>query len=109
MIPHVHDAITRMDRVWSAASEESIVKCFKKANYTPIVFNEEASVVPAAAEPEALNKYALDADILNTIEDLRTELSVEDDANTRDYFLGNVFIESSVNFPTEDIVKAWNN
>ena len=28
--PHVHDAITRMNRVWNAASKEIIVECFKK-------------------------------------------------------------------------------
>ena len=37
---HVHDDITRMDRIWNTDSEEVIVKCFKKANCMPIVVNK---------------------------------------------------------------------
>ena len=76
LLPHVHDAITRMDRIWNAASEESIVKCFKKANCMPILFNEEEAAVPAATEPDALNNDSLDDDIVNSIGDIRIELSV---------------------------------
>ena len=65
--------------------------------------------MPAASEPDALNNDALDDDITNSIGDLRIELSVEDDATTRDDFVGTVFLGSCVNLPTEDIVKAWNN
>ena len=98
-----------MYRIWNAASEESIVKCFKKANCMEIVVNGEAAAVPEAAEPDANNNYELDDDIVNAIEGLRIELSVEDDANTRDDFAGSVFLGSGVNFPTEDTVKAWKN
>ena len=106
--PHVHDAITRMDRIWDAASEESIVNYFKKDNCMPIVVNERVAAVPAAAEPDALKNDALYYEIANFIGDLRIELIVEDDVNTRDDFVGAVFLGSSVNFPAEDIVKAWN-
>ena len=37
------------------------------------------------------------------------ELSIEYDVNTRDDFSGNVYLGSSVNFPKQDIGKAWNN
>ena len=62
--------------------------------------------MPEAEEPDALNNDALDNEIPNSIGIIRIELSVEDYANTRDYFVGAVFLGSSVNFPTEDIVKA---
>ena len=65
--------------------------------------------MPAAAEPDALTNDALDDDIENYIGDIRIELSVEDDANTRDEFLGTIFLGNGVNLPTEDILKAWNN
>ena len=52
-----------MDRIWNAASEESIVECFKKANCMPIIVIEETESVPAAAKPDAFNIYALDDDI----------------------------------------------
>ena len=107
--PYVHDAITRMDRICNGASEEIIVKYFKNSNCMPIVVNEHASAVLAAAEPDALNNDAFDDDIANAIEGIRIELSVENDANTRDDFAGTVLLGSGVNFPTEDIVKAWNN
>ena len=107
--PHVRDDTTMMYRILNAASEERILKCFKNTNCMPIVVNEEAAAVPAAEEPDALNNYALDYDITNAIGGLRIELSVGDDANTRGDFSGTVFLGSGVNFPTEDIVKAWNN
>ena len=60
----------------------------------PTVVNEEAPSVPAAAEPDALNNYALDDDIANYIGGLRIELSVEDNANTRDDFQGPYLLEA---------------
>ena len=106
MCPRAHDAITRMDRICNADSEEIIDNYFKKANCMPIVVNEEASAVPATAEPGALNNDALDDDIENAIGCLSIELSVGDDANTRDNFSGTIFLGIGVIFPTEDIVKA---
>ena len=76
------------------------MKCFKNSNCTPIVVNEEAAEVPTSAEPDAINYDALAYDIENTIGGIIIELSVEDDANTRDYFEGALFIGSGVNFPT---------
>ena len=75
----------------------------------PIVVNGEVAAVTEAAEPDAFNNDKLDYDIANTIGDLRIELSVEDDANTRNDFIGTLFIGSDVKCPTEDIGKAWNN
>ena len=66
----------------------------------PIVPNEEASAVPASAEPDSLNNYALDDDIKNAIGGVRIELSVEDYSNTKNYFAGTVFLGSGVNLPT---------
>ena len=67
LLPHVHDSIISMYRIWDVASEENIMKCFKKVNCMPIVVNEEAEAVPEAAEPDALNNDLLDDDITNTI------------------------------------------
>ena len=47
------------------------MKCFKKSNCTPIVVNEEAAEVPAAAEPDAINNDPLDYDIANSIRGIR--------------------------------------
>ena len=60
----------------------------------PIVVNEEAAAVPAAEDPDELIIDALDDDIANLIEDLRIELCVEDDANTRDDFQGPYLLEA---------------
>ena len=89
-----------MDSIWNVDSEENIVKCFKKANCMKIVFNEESAAVPTAAEHDVLNNDELDFDISNSIGGLRIELSVEDDANTRDNFAGTLFLGSGVNLPT---------
>ena len=48
--------------------------------------------MPAAAETDALNNYALDDDIENVIGGLRIESSVDNDSNTRDAFSGTVFL-----------------
>ena len=74
-----------------------------------IVVNEEAASVPSAAEPDAINNDSLDYETENAIGGLRIELSVQDNSNTRDHFSGTAFLGSVVNFPTQDIIKAWNN
>ena len=53
--------------IWNEASEEIIVKCFKKVNCMKIVVNEDSVAVPASAEPGALNNDAIDYDIANAI------------------------------------------
>ena len=75
----------------------------------PIVVNEEAASVPAAAKPDAIKNDSLDYETENAIGGLRIELSVQDNSNTRDHFSGTAFLGSVVNFPTQDIIKAWNN
>ena len=74
-----------------------------------IVVNGDEAAVPVAAGPDALNIDSLYDDIVNIIGDIRIELSVEDDSNIRDDFVGTVFLGSGVTFSTEDIVNAWNN
>ena len=106
---NVQNAITGMDSILNTASEESIVKCSKKANCMPSVVNEESAAVPTAAEYDELNNDALDYDIANSTGGLRSELSVEYDANTRDDFAVTVFIGSDVSLPTDDILKLRNN
>ena len=56
--------------------------------------------MPAAAEPDVINNDSLDYDVSNSIGGLRIELSVEDDANTRDDLAGTLFLGSGVNLPT---------
>ena len=87
-----------MDRICKAVSEENIVNCFKKANYMPIVVNEEAEAVPETAEPDALNNDALDDETTNAIGDLRIEISVDNDANTGYDFVGNLFLVKRCKF-----------